>query len=131
MANKSKPVEVIGVDTETVEKADIFPKAYAFYIKLSDKPDTLWEKYLREWDNVLYSMRRQISIVGDNLRITLVYGEDDVQKCVSYIEWLVKFINGRVEEHNKKVEIEEKGKMVKGETNAAREDEIRRKLREL
>ena len=130
MAERSKTVEIIGVDADTVEKAVSFPNAYAFYIKLSDKPDLLWEKYLSEWKNALRSMQREISIVGYKLRFVFVYG-DDIQGCVKYAEWLVKWTNERVEEHNKKVELQEKRELAKRETSTKREDEIRKRLRGL
>ena len=130
MAEKSKPVEIIGVDSETVEKDTAFPEAYAFYIKLSDKPDPLWEKYLLEWDKALYSMRREMKVIGDKLRVVFVYG-DDIQNCVKYAKQLVRIINDRVKEHNKQVELQEKKEMAKQELSHKKEDEIREKLRDL
>ena len=130
MTEKSKLVEIIGVDSETVEKDGAFPEAYAFYIKLSDKPDPLWEKYLLEWDKALYSMRREMKVIGDQLRVVFVYG-DDIQNCVKYAKQLVRIINERVKEHNKKVELQEKKEMAKQELSHKKEDEIRGKLRDL
>ena len=130
MTEKSKPVEIIGVDSETVEKDTAFPEAYAFYIKLSDKPDPLWEKYLLEWDKALYSMRREMKVIGDKLRVVFVYG-DDIQNCVKYAKQLVRIINDRVKEHNKQVELQEKKEMAKQELSHKKEDEIREKLRGL
>ena len=130
MTEKSKLVEIIGVDSETVEKDTAFPEAYAFYIKLSDKPDPLWEKYLLEWDKALYSMRREMKVIGDKLRVVFVYG-DDIQNCVKYAKQLVRIINERVKEHNKKVELQEKKEMAKQELSHKKEDEIREKLRDL
>ena len=130
MAEKSKPVEIIGVDSETVEKDGAFPEAYAFYIKLSDKPDPLWEKYLLEWDKALYSMRREMKVIGDKLRVVFVYG-DDIQNCVKYAKQLVRIINDRVKEHNKQVELQEKKEMAKQELSHKKENEIREKLRGL
>ena len=130
MAEKSKLVEIIGVDSETVEKDTAFPEAYAFYIKLSDKPDPLWEKYLLEWDKALYSMRREMKVIGDKLRVVFVYG-DDIQNCVKYAKQLVRIINERVKEHNKKVELQEKKELAKQELSHKKEDEIREKLRGL
>ncbi len=130
MTEKSKLVEIIGVDSETVEKDTAFPEAYAFYIKLSDKPDPLWEKYLLEWDKALYSMRREMKIIGDKLRVVFVYG-DDIQNCVKYAKELVRLINDRVKEHNKQVELQEKKEMAKQELSHKKEDEIQEKLRDL
>ena len=130
MTEKSKLVEIIGVDSETVEKDTAFPEAYAFYIKLADKPDPLWEKYLLEWDKALYSMRREMKIIGDKLRVVFVYG-DDIQNCVKYAKELVRLINERVKEHNKQVELQEKKELAKQELSHKKEDEIREKLRDL
>ena len=130
MTEKSKLVEIISVDSETVERDGAFPEAYAFYIKLSDKPDPLWEKYLLEWEKALRSMRREMKVIGDKLRVVFVYG-DDIQNCVKYAKQLVRIINERVKEHNKKVELQEKKELTKQELSHKKEDEIREKLRGL
>jgi len=130
IAEKAKLVEITGVDSETVEKDGTFRDAYAFYIKLSDKPNPLWERYLLEWKKALYSMQREITVVGNKLRVVFVYG-DDVQNCVKYTKQLVKMINERVKEHNKRVELQEKKEMTKQEVSQRREDDIREKLRGL
>ncbi len=130
MAEKSKLIEIIGVNSETVEKDSAFPEAYAFYIQLSDKPDPLWERYLLEWEKALRSMRREMRISGDRLRVVFVYG-DDVQNCVKYAKQLVRIINERVKEHNKQVELIEKKELTKQEMSQKREDEIRGKLKGL
>ncbi len=128
MAEKSKTVEIIGVDSETVEKDGAFPEAYAFYIKLSDKPDYLWEKYLLEWEKALDSMRREMRVMGDKLRVVFVYG-DDIQSCVEYAKQLAKIINERIKEHNKQAELQEKKELTRQEASQKKEDEIREKLR--
>ena len=128
MVEKSKPIEIIGVDSDTVEEDGAFPEAYAFYIKLSDKPDYLWQRYLAEWEKALRSMQREMKVVGDKLRVVFVYG-DDIQSCVKYAEQLVKIINERVKEHNRQVELQEKKEMTKQEASQKKEDEIREKLR--
>ncbi len=127
---KSKPVEIIGVDTETVEKDVAFPEAYAFYIKLSNGPDSVWEKYLAEWQNALYSMRKEIRVEGDRLRLVFVYG-DNIESYIRYVAQLIRKINERVGEHNKRVELAEKREMAQQEASRDNEDEIRKKLREL
>jgi len=130
MAEKSKLIEIIGVDSETVEKDGAFPEAYAFYIKLSDKPDPLWERYLLEWEKALRSMRREMRVIGNKLRVVFVYG-DDIQNCVKYAKQLVRIINERVKEHNKQVELQKKKELTKQEASQKKEDEIREKLRGL
>ncbi len=130
MTKKSKPVEIIGVDDDTVEKDNAFPEAYAFYVQLSDEPGPVWERFLAEWKNTLNYKKREIRVVGDKLRLVLTYGAN-IQSYVKYVKNLVKLINERVEEHNQQVELKETRETAKQETNQTREDEIRKKLREL
>ena len=130
MFEKSKPVEIIGVDSETLEKDWAFPEAYAFYIRLSDEPDTLWQRYLADWKDALNSMKRGISVEGNKLRFVFVYG-DNIESCVKYATGLVKMINERVVKHNRQVESEEKKYMAEQEVDRKKEEELRGKLREL
>ena len=76
MAKKSKFVEIIGVDANTIEKDESFKEAYAFYITLSDEPDNIWRNYLAKWGNALNTMQRKIDVVGDRLRLVFVYGDN-------------------------------------------------------
>ncbi len=130
MAKKSKPVEIIDVDTDTVEKDYAFPDAYAFYVQLSDEPDPLWERHLAKWKNALYYEKREIRVEGDKLRLVFTYGAN-IQNYVKYVAHLIKLINERVAEHNKQVELKEKIDMTEQEIDQKKEDEIRKKLREL
>ena len=130
MGKKSRPVAIISVDTNTVEKDSTFREAYAFYIKLSEEPDPVWEKYLLKWQNALHCMRRDMKVVGDRLRLVCVYS-DDIQSFVEYARHLVQWINERVEEHNKQVEQLERKQLKSQEIDQKREDEIRRRLKEL
>jgi hypothetical protein len=130
MARKLKLIQIIGVDSELVERDSTFPEAYSFYIRLSDKPDILWERYLLEWEKALRSMRREMKVIGDKLRVVFVYG-DNIQNCVKYAKQLVRIINDRIAEHNKQIELQEKKEITKKKTSQKREDEIREKLREL
>lgn len=130
MSNRSKPIEVIGIDNVTLEKDMVFQEGYAFFVKLSDEPDPLWRKYLLEWKNALHSMNREIRVEGDKLRLVFAYG-DNIQNYVKYVTLLIKMINERIEKHNKQVELEEKRKMVKQEFNQLKEDEIRKQLSDL
>ena len=67
MLNKFQPVEIIGVDTDTLEKDKTLPQAYAFYIKLSDEPDNVWRSYLAKWNSALNAKQRKIEVVGEVL----------------------------------------------------------------
>lgn len=130
MFNKSQPVEIIAVDADTVEKAETFPEAYAFYIKLSDEPDNVWRSYLAKWNNALDVMQRKVEVVGDRLRLVFVYG-DDVQSYAQYVAQLVKMVNERIMEYNKKAGSLEKTELEKQEQRRRKEEEIRQQLRQL
>jgi len=130
MDGKSKPVEITSVDIDTIEKDEEFPDAYAFYIKLSDKPDRLWETYFAAWDKALSTMKRKISVVGDKLRLVFTYG-DDIQNYVKFARGIVENTNERIKEHNRKVELVEKEDLAKQEESRRKEEEIRQTLREL
>jgi len=131
MAKELKRVEIVSVDKDTVEKDSAFPKAYAFYINLSDKPDTLWVRYFEdEWEHALYSPKREIKVIGDKLRLIFGLGED-IAHYEKVARQLVERTNKRVERHIQKVEQEEKRELAKQEEIEKEKDEIRKKLREL
>jgi hypothetical protein len=130
MLNKSQPVEIIGVDADTLEKDETFPEAYAFYIELSDEPDNVWRSYLAKWNNALNAMQRKIDVVGDRLRLVFVYG-DNIQNYDKYVAQLVKWVNERVMEYNKKVDSLEKIELGKQGGSQSKEEEIRHQLKQL
>jgi len=130
MLNKSQPVEIIGVDADTLEKDETFPEAYAFYIKLSDEPDNVWQSYLAKWNKALNAMQRKIDVVGDRLRLVFVYG-DNIQNYDKYAAELVKWVNERVMDYNKKADSLEKMELGKQEESRRKEEEIRQQLRQL
>ena len=124
MLNKSRPVEIICVDAGTLEKDETFPEAHAFYIKLSDGPDNVWRSYLAKRNNALDAMQRKIDVVGDRLRLVFVYG-DNIQNYDKYAAQLVKWVNERVMEYNKKVDSLEKMELEKKEEGRKKEEELR------
>lgn len=130
MSKKAKIIEIIGADSDTLEKDHTFTDAYAFYIKLSDEPDPVWQKYLSEWKNALNAMQREIKVVGNKLRLVFVYG-DDMQNYANYAANLVNLVNKRVEEYNKQVELKEKTEMSVQEVEKSKEEELLRKLKGL
>lgn len=127
MDRRSYPVEIIGVDTDTLEKDNTFPEAYAFYISLSAEPDPLWQTYLDRWKKALYSMQRAVSVPGNKLRLVFVYG-DDIQSYAEYVGQLVRWVNERIVEHDNKVEVQKKTELGKQELSRKKEDEIREEL---
>ncbi len=130
MLNKSQPVEIIGVDADTLEKDETSPKTYAFYIKLSEEPDSVWVSYLAKWNDALDAMQRKIDVVGDRLRLVFIYG-DNVQNYAEYAAQLVKMVNERVMEYNKEVDSLEKMELGKQEDSQRKKEEIRQQLRHL
>lgn len=130
MLNTSQTVEIIAVDTDIVEKAETSPEAYAFYIKLSDEPDNVWRSYLAKWDNALKVSQRKVEVVGDRLRLVFIYG-DNVQRYAQYVAQIVKWINERITEYNKKREALEKIALGQQQQSRSKEEEIRQQLRQL
>jgi len=47
MTKELRRVEIASVDRDAIEKDNAFPKAYAFYINLFDKPESLWSGLLK------------------------------------------------------------------------------------
>ena len=131
MLKKVATVDIIKIDTETVELDNSFPGAYAFYIKLSARPEPQWVRIFNfEWERSVYLMKREIRIVGDRLR--MISGADDnIEKHVDFARTLVKKTNQRIEEDNRRVELAEQRRRGKGEWVEKEKDEIRKKLRGL
>jgi hypothetical protein len=128
MSIKVEPVYVVGVDSETLEKDYTFKDAYAFYIRLSDKPDRLWRDFLSEWEKALFGMKMKIDVAENRLRVVFTY-DDDVKRCAKYAASLVTMVNKRAEEHNKQVGKSAKEQQANQEHK--KEEEILEKLREL
>ncbi|MHA2069219.1 MAG: OB-fold protein, partial [Candidatus Thorarchaeota archaeon] len=130
MAEKSKPVEIISIDTETLDKDYAFPEAYAFYVRLSVEPDTVWKSYLGKWEKALFNKSREIRVAGDKLRLVCTY-DDNIENYIEHAKYLVKWVNERVEEYNKRVELQQKTEMTEQETERKKEYGILKKLKEL
>jgi len=128
---KVEIAEIVDIDTETIEVDNSFPGAYAFYIKLSRKPERQWVHMLNfEWDRSVYLMKREIRVLGDRLR--LISGADDnIQKHVDFATKLVKKTNARIEEDNRRIDLAEQRRRGKGKAVEEEKEEIRRKLRGL
>lgn len=130
MRSKSQPVDIVSIDSDSLDRDDTFPEAYAFYIKLSSAPDKIWQSHLAKWGSALKSMQRKISVEGDRLRLVFVYG-DNVRQYASYANWLVSWVNERVVEHNKKIALLEKEELGRQETDRRKEDQILQELRKI
>ena len=97
MARNTLPIGIIEINTDIVEKDRTFPKAYAFSITLSDKPDYLWKRYFEdEWKNSDYAMKRQIKVTGNKLRVIFEFG-DNVREHAKFAQKLVEATNQRIE----------------------------------
>ena len=131
MVKKIATIDIVEVDTETVERHGSLPAAYVFYIKLSAKPERQWiDIFNFEWRRYQHVLKRQIRVVGDRLR--LVCGVDDnIQNHVALAEKLVKKTNARVEEDNRRIELMERRIRGGREVVEKEKDKIRRKLKEI
>ena len=85
--------------------------------------------FKHEWEQSPYLMKREISVIGDRLRLVCAQ-EDTVQNHVAFARDLVKKTNARVEEANRRRELAEKWKRGRRQEIEKEKDEIRRKLRE-
>ena len=129
MAKKVATIDIVEIDTETVEKDDSFPAAYAFYIRLSGRPERQWVDIFNfEWKRSLYLMKTEISVVGDKLRL-ISGAEDNIQNHIAFARDLVRKTNERVEEDNRRIELMEKRKRGAGDEIDREKEEIRRKLK--
>ena len=98
MAKKLKqPIGIIEVNTDIIKKDRASQKAYAFFITLSDKPDSLWKKYFEdEWKNSDYAIKRAIKIDSNRLRVVFEYGEN-MREHAKFAQGLVDTTNRRIE----------------------------------
>lgn len=131
MVRKTATIDIVEVDTETVEKHYSSPAAYVFYIKLSRKPERQWVDIFNfEWRRAHHVLKREIRVVGDKLR--LVCGVDDsIQNHVALAKRLVKKTNERVEEDNRRIEVMVRRIRGAREEVEKEKEEIRRKLKEI
>lgn len=131
MLKKVATVDIINIDTETVELDNSFPGAYAFYIKLSARPEPRWVHIFNfEWERSIYLMKREIRIAGDRLRV-ISGADDNIEKHVDFVRTLVKKTNQRIEEDNRRSELAEQRRRGRGEWVEKEKEEIRKKLRGL
>jgi len=129
MVKKVATIDIVEIDTETVEKDDSFPTAYAFYIKLSGRPERQWVDIFNfEWKRSFYLMKGEISVVGDKLRL-ISGAEDNIQNHIAFARDLMRKTNERVEEDNRRIELMEKRKRGAGDEIERGKEEIRRKLK--
>ena len=130
LRRRSQPVDIVGIDTERLDKDDTFKDGYAFYITLSGEADYIWQTHLAKWDSALDSMRRKIYVEKDKLRLVFVYG-DNVQLYTSYVASLVKWVNERVIEHNEKVDALEKERLQQQQMTLSKEEYILQQLKKV
>jgi len=123
-------IKIAGVDKETVEKDYSFPKAYAFYIKLSRKPSLVWTKFFSEEFNRAQSSIIDIQVVGDRLRVVFTYSED-IQRHMQSVLQLVENTNNRAYEYNREVKRQEEIETAKQQQIGKERGDILRKLKEL
>jgi hypothetical protein len=96
-----KKIDISGVDTDRVEKDNSFPKAYAFYVALSQAPEPIWvELFMSRYESVFTNMKRGMTIQGGHIRVVTAPGEEE--EHVRFLRQVVEETNKDVDEHNRK-----------------------------
>jgi hypothetical protein len=117
-----KPIDP---DQLKIEKSYEFEEAYAVWVELDSSPDHVWTTlFYQQLKESLYSMKRQVTVDGNKLRI--VTAPDEVKDKIEWVKGLVKSTNERVEAYNKEVEQER----TKGEEKRLREQEAIQKMKD-
>jgi hypothetical protein len=131
MVKKIATIDIVEIDAKTVEKHYSLPETYAFYIKLSGKPERQWINIFNfEWRKSRHPTKKEISVVGDRLRLTSGV-DDNIQNHVAFARSLMNKTNKRVEEDNRRIE-QMYGRIRGGREEVEKEkEEIRRKLKEI
>ncbi len=127
---RSQPVEVLGVDSDRLEKDESFPDGYAFYMTLSGRPDFVWQSHLAKWDSALDRQHRKISVENNKLRLVFVYG-DNMQLFADYATSLVAWVNERVAEHNDRTVALEQEKLRKQQADQSKQQHVLAELKRL
>ncbi len=123
-------VIIKAVDSEQIEKDDSFPKAYAFYIVLSQTPDPIWfELFISRYENTFYNLKREMTIHGGRIRVVTAPGEEE--NHVRFFRRLVEETNKDVDDYNKKMsEMVARENAKKGKEDAEA-DMIRERLKKI
>lgn len=125
LSKKVNVKEPIDPDKLRVEKDDSFEMAYAVYIPLDSTPDHIWEQcFERERKVSFYSMKRQVTVEDDKLRV--VTASNEITAKIEWIRRLVEATNRSVEEYNKEMRQKEEIE----EARRKREEEDIKKMRE-
>lgn len=94
-------VNYVGI-SEQVEVDDSFPSAYAFFIQLDKTPDIIWQqKFFDEWKKSFFILKKQVTLVGDKLKVVFLEGEEEAQ--LNFYRALIEAANRRVDEYNEDV----------------------------
>ncbi len=125
---RSQPVEIVGVDSDKLEKDETFPDAYAFYITLSGRPDFVWQSHLAKWDSALERQHRKITVENNKLRLVFIYG-DNLQLFADYASSLVDWVNERVAEHNQKTASLEQERLRKQQVDQTKQEHMLEELK--
>lgn len=91
--------KIVGVGEAGLMKADDFPAAYSFVVKLNGPPYSQWcEVFDIEYKNSFYMMKRKSRVSGDRLVMT-VADSDNLQNHVDFLKQLVESTNQRIRDH--------------------------------
>ena len=100
---KVKKISIKSVDTDLVEKDDSFPEALAFYVYLSEVPESVWREFFSsEYEQSWFNLKREVTVSGDRIRIVTSPGEE--QQHIDFIKQVVERTNRQVDEYNGELE---------------------------
>jgi hypothetical protein len=125
-----KKITINGVDTDHIEKDESFPKAYAFYVALSETPEQIWvEFFMSRYEGMFTSLKREMTIQGSRVRVVTAPGEEG--EHVRFLRQVVDETNKDVDEYNKKLaRQEQQGRKLKALEDAEAE-QIKERLRKI
>jgi hypothetical protein len=126
MSEKAEKVKIkhpIDAESVSIEKDPFYPSAYIIALPLTSEPSYIWQRLFEQelWSSLDF-WDRKVLIVGKELK--LVTTRDRVGNKLGWLEELVTGTNKRVEDYNRKVEVEKQAK----ETGHPEEEVIRTEL---
>lgn len=123
-------VKIEKVDSERVEKDDAFPKAFAFYIVLTETPHPIWvELFMSRYEGTFYNLKRGMTIQGCQIRVVTAPGEE--ASHVEFFRRIIEQTNQALDEYNRQLAEEERVLRRLEDKEAAEAEEIKERLRKI
>jgi hypothetical protein len=123
-------VTIKAVDLDRVEKDDSFPKAYAFYIALSETPEPIWvELFMSRYESTFTSLKREMTIQGSHVRV--VTAPEEEENHVRFLRQVVDETNKDVDEYNRKLARQEEQERKLKAMEDAEAQQIKERLRRI